>query len=59
MPDGQEWGFGSTVVQTLQECKKEYRSVLSQMGLRFVAPIEVEGSDYWPLGQKGNKVRSI
>lgn len=59
MPDGQEWGFGSTVNQNLMECIAEYRSVLSQMGFRFVAPIQIEGTDFSPLAEKGSKVRSI
>lgn len=55
MPDGQEWGFGSTINQSLIEAMTEYRSVLSQMGFRFVAPIQVEGTDYYPLAEKGTR----
>lgn len=55
-PDGQEWGFGSTVTQNLEDCEKEYRSMLSQVGLQFMAPIEIEGTDFAPLMSKSSKV---
>jgi hypothetical protein len=57
-PDGQEWGFGSTVNQSLQECLAEYRSTLAQSGLRFMAPIEIEGTDFHPLPAKMRGARN-
>lgn len=54
-PDGMEWGFGSTVTQNLEDCKKEYWNVLSGVGIRFVAPIEVEGSEFAPLMPKSSR----
>ena len=52
-PDGLEWGFGSTVTQNLGDCMKEYRTMLYEMGYRFVAPVEIEGTDFAPLMQRG------
>lgn len=55
-PDGQEWAFGSTVTEDLEKAKKEYRVMLRESGIRFVAPIEIEGTDFAPLMPKSAKV---
>lgn len=55
-PDGQEWNFGSTVTENLETAKKEYRGMLSEMGYRFVAPLEIEGTDFAPLMSRSSRV---
>lgn len=54
-PDGGEWNFGSTVTENLETAEKHYRAMLSEMGYRFVAPLEIEGTDFAPLMAKSSK----
>lgn len=47
--DGKEFDLGTTLVLCLDDAKAIYARELTARGVKYAAPLVVEGSDYFPL----------